>query len=63
MTRELPNNVPYPAKVALIKDFQSSWGQLCQDVFDHVCKDFHDMLTELMRERFQRYTLLHSRVK
>lgn len=55
--------MPYPAKVALIKDFQSSWGQLCQDVFDHVCKDFHDMLTELMRERFQRYTLLHSRVK
>ena len=63
MTRELPNNVPYPAKVALIKDFQRTWGQLCQDVFGSVSKEFHDILTEIMRQRFQRYTLLHSRVK
>ncbi|KAH9932350.1 P-loop containing nucleoside triphosphate hydrolase protein [Fomitopsis serialis] len=62
ITRELPNNVPYPAKVALIKDFQSSWGQLCQEVFDNVGKDFQDMLSELMRKKFQRYSLLHSRV-
>ncbi|KAH9830095.1 P-loop containing nucleoside triphosphate hydrolase protein [Rhodofomes roseus] len=62
VTRELPNNVPYPAKVALIKDFQSGWGQLCQHVFNQVGRDFHDVLAELMRHKFQRYNLLHSRV-
>ncbi|KZT66613.1 hypothetical protein DAEQUDRAFT_714663 [Daedalea quercina L-15889] len=61
-TRELPNNVPYPAKLALIKQFQSSWGILCQEVFDTVQRDFKEMLSELSKEKFDRYGFLHSRV-
>ncbi|KZT66610.1 hypothetical protein DAEQUDRAFT_695305 [Daedalea quercina L-15889] len=60
--RELPNNIPYPAKVALIKDFQITWNSLCQAVFDDVTKHFQETLAQLMREEFQGYSLLHSRV-
>ncbi|OBZ74744.1 Interferon-induced GTP-binding protein Mx1 [Grifola frondosa] len=55
ISRELPNNVPYAAKVSLIQAFQRSWEQDTLACFDNIHKEFQDVLGELIRSRFDLY--------
>lgn len=56
--RELPGNVPYRAKVSLIRDFQTSWEMDSQECFDAVLKNFEKDLFRLVGKRFDRYETL-----
>ncbi|EIW56258.1 uncharacterized protein TRAVEDRAFT_49098 [Trametes versicolor FP-101664 SS1] len=58
VTRELPNNIPYPAKRSLIHEFQESWEAHVLDCFDRVQVDFKTSLGELVKHRFERFSHL-----
>ncbi len=60
--RELPNNVPYFAKVALIDDFQAPWKADSQKCFNAIFKAFEKSLLQLINTRFQRYDHLRANV-
>lgn len=60
ITRELPNNVPYAAKRAFIRDFQETWGQHTMICFDRVQETFKSMLAELIKDRFSRFSNLKA---
>lgn len=63
VTRELPNNVPYAAKVSLIQDFQKSWEQSAIVCFETVQKTVDLFLTERIEKHFQQYGNLKAVVK
>ncbi|PCH44638.1 hypothetical protein WOLCODRAFT_139118 [Wolfiporia cocos MD-104 SS10] len=63
VTRELPYNVPYSAKVALIQDFQKSWGTYSRDCFADVYKEFERTLQKLLQDKFVRFSHLLTRVR
>ncbi|CCL98324.1 uncharacterized protein FIBRA_00318 [Fibroporia radiculosa] len=63
ITRELPNNVPYPAKVSLILDFQGSWENLVQCCFQRVYAEYDATVSVLMTNQFGRYENLIMHVK
>ena len=63
VTRELPNNIPYPAKRSLIQDFQNSWGTHMMRCFERVQANFKNVLGELIRERFERFHHLKGIVR
>ncbi|KAI0350450.1 hypothetical protein OH77DRAFT_1068510 [Trametes cingulata] len=58
VTRELPNNIPYPAKRALIHDFQKTWRTHSIACFGSVQGEFKKSLTDLTRQRFERFPRL-----
>ncbi|KAI0820102.1 P-loop containing nucleoside triphosphate hydrolase protein [Trametes gibbosa] len=58
VTRELPNNIPYPAKRSLIEDFQETWTAQTMVCFERVEKEFKTCLMELVRNRFERFSHL-----
>lgn len=59
MTRELPNNVPFEAKVSLIQEFQATWHQTAlQDCYKKVYDLTVNLVVRLMEERFKRHPLL-----
>ena len=60
MTRELPNNVPYAAKRSLIRSFQQSWEAAAMTCFEEVHRVFKEVLENLARRHFERYTTLHA---
>ncbi|KAI0759259.1 P-loop containing nucleoside triphosphate hydrolase protein [Trametes elegans] len=60
VTRELPNNIPYPAKRSLIHDFQQTWALHTTACFDRVQRSFKATLTELIRHRFERFSHLKA---
>ncbi|TFY58284.1 hypothetical protein EVJ58_g6511 [Rhodofomes roseus] len=62
MTRELPFNVPYPAKTALIRSFQTKWEQACLDCFENVQGHFKHTLAQLIHSRFGRFANLENKV-
>ncbi|KAF8591661.1 hypothetical protein K439DRAFT_1626647 [Ramaria rubella] len=62
-TRELPNNIPFPAKVALIERFTASWEAPINDCFHAVLNRVFLTLMGLITERFGRFSLLQSRVR
>ena len=63
MTRELPNNVPYAAKVSLILDFQLTWEQSMFKCFDAVQRSVDEFLTRHIDQQFQRYGNLKAIVR
>ena len=63
MTRELPNNVPYAAKVSLILDFQLTREQSMFKCFDAVQKSVDEFLTRHIDQQFQRYENLKAIVR
>ncbi|KAH9921275.1 P-loop containing nucleoside triphosphate hydrolase protein [Amylocystis lapponica] len=62
ITRELPNNVPYPAKVALIQQFQHPWEGYSRMCFKAVDKELQQTLATLVQDKFQRYDNLRARI-
>ncbi|GBE86763.1 P-loop containing nucleoside triphosphate hydrolase protein [Sparassis latifolia] len=63
ITRELPNNVPYPAKVALIQAFQNQWDRHSQNCFDAVDTEFQRTLFHIIQTKFERYEHLKTRIQ
>lgn len=63
VTRELPNNVPYPVKVHLILAFQRTWQLHSTNCFERVYAAFDKTLAVLMESKFKRYGSLHSRIR
>ena len=63
MTRELPFNVPYPAKTALIRSFQTSWEQKSQACFDRIQRQFRVTLTQIMHAQLGRFKKLEVKVE
>ena len=53
VTRELPNNIPYPAKRSLIRNFQQTWLPHTTACFDRV--SFKSTLTELIRQQLSNW--------
>ncbi|KAI0673303.1 P-loop containing nucleoside triphosphate hydrolase protein [Trametes maxima] len=60
VTRELPGNVPYAAKVALIRTFQESWVDTALACFEEVLGVFKDAVADAVREMFERYANLKA---
>ncbi|PBK78915.1 hypothetical protein ARMSODRAFT_947905 [Armillaria solidipes] len=59
VTRELPNNVPFDAKVVLITSFQHSWPSSVKSCFDAVRNTvLNTLLSCVDHERLGRYDLL-----
>ncbi|KAI0937651.1 hypothetical protein AcW1_001523 [Taiwanofungus camphoratus] len=63
LTRELPNNVPYRAKIVLIAAYQSRWCPYAQETFREVHEAFDRTLSHLIQSKFRRYKRLEYRVK
>ena len=63
ITRELPDNIPFQAKVALITSFQSNWESSTKECFDVVREATSKMLFECSAREFRRYPKLHQLVK
>lgn len=62
-TRELPNNVPYAAKVGLIVSCQQSWPHSSGTCFDAIHKELRTTMHQLIDDHFSRYQNLHNRVR
>ncbi|KAJ7871922.1 P-loop containing nucleoside triphosphate hydrolase protein [Mycena leptocephala] len=54
-TRELPGDMPPPAKAALIADFQESWGASTETCFHRVRESLLEVLVQVMERIFGRY--------
>ncbi|KAG6848187.1 hypothetical protein H0H93_002553 [Arthromyces matolae] len=63
IARELPNNVPFPAKVELITRFQARWESATDDCFQAVRQHVEDMLDGHVKNTFQRYQHLERHVQ
>ncbi|KZT07896.1 uncharacterized protein LAESUDRAFT_811749 [Laetiporus sulphureus 93-53] len=62
VTRELPYNVPYSAKMSLIQDFQDSWERLSRETFEKVYQQFDSILTSVTHKEFSQYAQLQARI-
>ncbi|KAJ8474633.1 hypothetical protein ONZ51_g7084 [Trametes cubensis] len=62
VTRELPGNVPYTAKVSLIRACQENWEDAVMGCFEAVQLVFKDAIGELVRPFFDRYNVLKGTV-
>ncbi|KAI0706855.1 P-loop containing nucleoside triphosphate hydrolase protein [Cerioporus squamosus] len=60
ITRELPGNVPYAAKLALLQDFQNTWHASASGCFDEVQDAFKESVKSLVHEYFERYNALKT---
>ncbi|KAL4244709.1 hypothetical protein ABKN59_010897 [Abortiporus biennis] len=60
--RELPNNVPYNAKVSLIKQFQRSWEDSTHECAETIRNMFQETLSKVIAEGFGQYKSLETRV-
>ena len=63
MTRELPNNTPYIAKVSLIKDFQKEWPKCTNAVVEGIHKLLKATGVRLIHETFGPFNHLEPKVK
>ncbi|TCD68939.1 hypothetical protein EIP91_009329 [Steccherinum ochraceum] len=62
LTRELPHNVPYSAKVSYMQEFRSTWATRATDTFTHVGKAFDISLTTLIERHFGRFSNLRHAI-
>ncbi|KAI9058586.1 hypothetical protein FKP32DRAFT_1581292 [Trametes sanguinea] len=60
VTRELPGNVPYAAKVSLIQTFQQNWEDAALACFAEVQSTFKDAVADIVRHEFDRYSALKA---
>ena len=56
MTRELPKNVPFPAKAQLIRQFTATWGRLARDLMATIRPMMELILEKAVKESFGRYS-------
>lgn len=63
VARELPNNVPYPAKVNLILKFQRTWLEHADTCLDGVRDNLTDTLLECVKQHFGRWDSLHAQLR
>lgn len=63
ITRELPDNIPFQAKVALITSFQNKWESSTKECFDVVKEATSKVLFECSEKEFGRYPKLHQLIK
>ncbi|KAG6863142.1 hypothetical protein C0991_007944 [Blastosporella zonata] len=63
ITRELPNNVPFSAKVDLITNFQASWEFATKVCFGAVRKQVQRMLEHHVAQTFHRYENLEGHIQ
>ncbi|THU97629.1 hypothetical protein K435DRAFT_753802 [Dendrothele bispora CBS 962.96] len=63
ITRELPNNVPFDAKVALIMEFQATWAVAVAECFNAVEKATLTLLMKKVDIDFQRYEILRGHIR
>ncbi|KAG6918467.1 hypothetical protein DXG01_014094 [Tephrocybe rancida] len=63
ITRELPNNVPFSAKVDLITKFQAGWEEIAEVCLRAVHKHVHQMLDHQIAHTFHRYGHLEGYIK
>ncbi|KAF9053960.1 hypothetical protein BDZ89DRAFT_1056513 [Hymenopellis radicata] len=63
ITRELPNNVPFDAKAALILRFQETWPDATAACFSRVETNLARVLFKYTEENFSRYAVLHGHMK
>lgn len=55
LTRELPHNVPFPAKAQLIREFTKTWGDLAADLITRIRPIIERYLEADLREVFAPY--------
>ncbi|KAK0210987.1 P-loop containing nucleoside triphosphate hydrolase protein [Desarmillaria ectypa] len=63
LTRELPNNVPFEAKVELITAFQTTWYASVMNCFNRVQGCTYEVLMGCIERDFARYTILKGHPK
>ncbi|KAA1467040.1 hypothetical protein DENSPDRAFT_926310 [Dentipellis sp. KUC8613] len=63
ITRELPNNVPFPAKVTLIAQSQGRWPSAADACFTRVERNVLRILLKCVAVKFGRWEYLHSHVR
>ncbi|KZT10439.1 P-loop containing nucleoside triphosphate hydrolase protein [Laetiporus sulphureus 93-53] len=63
VTRELPNNVPYRAKITLIDAFMTHWEDHALNMFVQVYNAFVESVEKLVKTRFGRFKNLEHCVK
>ncbi|KAF5317462.1 hypothetical protein D9758_018043 [Tetrapyrgos nigripes] len=63
ITRELPNNVPFEAKVALITNFQTTWPSAAEKCFSSVEKATMRLLLKMIDENFGRFDMLRANIR
>ncbi|KDQ60446.1 hypothetical protein JAAARDRAFT_191825 [Jaapia argillacea MUCL 33604] len=63
ITRELPDDVPFPCKVALINSYQYSWDKSALECFNRVREDTLKVLLQCVKSKFRRYDVLHNHLK
>ncbi|KAK0196875.1 P-loop containing nucleoside triphosphate hydrolase protein [Armillaria mellea] len=63
LTRELPNNVPFEAKVELINAFQANWRTSVMNCFNRVQGCTYEVLMKCIEKGFSRYVILQGHLK
>ena len=63
ITRELPDNIPFEAKVSLIESFQRSWKTATMTCFHRVRDSTLKILVEIISKQFERYSNLQSHLR
>ncbi len=63
LTRELPNNVPFEAKVELINAFQATWHASVMNCFNRVQECTYKVLMKCIEKDFSRYVILQGHLK
>jgi hypothetical protein len=63
ITRELPDNIPFEAKVSLIESFQRSWGPATKTCFHRVRDATLKTLYEVINKQFERYVNLQNQLR
>ncbi|KAH9937926.1 P-loop containing nucleoside triphosphate hydrolase protein [Epithele typhae] len=63
ITRELPGNVPYAAKLRLLERFQETWDDSTLRCFRAVEQEFSKFIVLLVHSHFERYPSLASIIK
>ncbi|KAK0239883.1 P-loop containing nucleoside triphosphate hydrolase protein [Armillaria nabsnona] len=63
LTRELPNNVPFEAKVELINAFQATWLASVMNCFNRVQGSTYKVLMKCIEKDFSRYVILQGHLK
>ncbi|KAG7448030.1 P-loop containing nucleoside triphosphate hydrolase protein [Guyanagaster necrorhizus] len=63
LTRELPNNVPFEAKVELINAFQATWHVSVMNCFNRVQGCTYEVLIKCIEKDFSRYVILQGHLK
>lgn len=62
LTRELPGDVPFGAKVTLMLQFQATWKDLAKTCFSEVRSVMSIVLTKCLEQIIGRFHLLHGQL-